>query len=204
MTAEARARWMRRGLGSLGGVLLALGAVWGAGFAWFNAVARRDAAPPSAADGIVVLTGGADRIDTGLRLLADGLAPRLLVSGVARGADLASLSRRVPLDPEQAGRVVLGRTAQTTIGNAAETAAWAREHGIRQLIVVTAGYHMPRALLELQHALPEVALHPAPVQPPALREASPATTVRMLATEYDKLLAVRFGLTRLPRPGELR
>ena len=197
MTARARPL-----LGWLGAGLLGLAALWGVGFAAFSHAARQPGQPPPPADGIVALTGGADRIETALRLLADGRAPLLLVSGVARGTDLAEVARRVRLDPAQlAGRVTLGREATTTLGNAAETAAWARANGIRRLIVVTAGYHMPRAVLEIRRALPDVALYPVPVLPPALRGAMDPATVRMLASEYDKLLAVRFGLVRLVRPG---
>jgi uncharacterized SAM-binding protein YcdF (DUF218 family) len=158
--------------------------------------------PP--ADGIVVLTGGAERIETALRLLAQGRAPVLLVSGVGRGTELAEMAHRVQLDPALlAERVTLGRTATTTIGNAAETAAWAQAHMVRRLIVVTAGYHMPRALLEIGYALPGVALYPAPVQPPAMRGPLDFGTTRLLASEFDKLLAVRLGITRLARGGEL-
>lgn len=200
---DARWRgWAELALGAGSATLLALGAAWGVGFARFNNDAHVLREPPVIADGIVVLTGGADRIDTALHLLADGRAPLLLVSGVSGGAELADLTRRVPLDPAQAVRVTLGRTAQSTLGNAAETTHWVRALGIQRLIVVTAGYHMPRALLELRHALPDVELHPVPVQSPALRGASPAATVRLLSNEYTKLLAVRLGLTRLLRPGD--
>ena len=198
-------RWMRRAtymVQFFGGMVLALGGAWGLGFAWFNDVARRVAEPPGIADAIVVLTGGADRIEKALHLLADGRAPRLLVSGVARRADLGDVARRVPLDEDQVGRVTLDHIAQSTLGNAAETASWARTHDVKRLIVVTAGYHMPRALLELRHALPEVELHPVPVLSPALRGKPPATTIRMLASEFDKLLAVRIGLARLLRYGD--
>jgi hypothetical protein len=41
-----------------------------------------------------------------------------------------------------------------------------------------------------------VTLYPMPVRPPALRGRMEFATVRMLATEYDKYLAVRLGLTR--------
>jgi len=200
-------RWQRRSQWSLaqwslaaaGAVLLGGGAVWGMGFAMFNNAAWQPYEAPGAADAIVVLTGGADRIEAALRLLAEGRAPLLLVSGVAGGTDLADLNRRVPLDAEQAGRVTLGRVARSTAGNAAETALWSQAHSVKRLIVVTAGYHMPRALLELHDALPDVQLLPAPVQSLAVRD---ATRVRTLAAEYDKLLAVRFGLTRLLRNGD--
>ena len=194
------ARWLRyarRGLTAASIALLGGGALWGVGFARFNSMARHTGAPPAAADGIVVLTGGADRIETALRLLVEGRAPYLMVSGVARGADMADLMRRVPLDADQASRVTLGHAAQSTSGNAAETAPWARAHHMRRLIVVTAGYHMPRALLEVGRALPDIELQAVAVQSPALRSAPPAASVRVLAAEYDKLLAVWFGLSRL-------
>ncbi len=150
--------------------LLAASGLWAVGFDAYNRAARRRGAPPPPADGIVALTGGADRIETALRLLAEGKAPALLISGVGRGSDLPELARRVQLDPAAlAQRVTLGHAATSTAGNAAETAAWARGNDVRRLIVVTAGYHMPRALLEIERDLPGVEFFPVPVQPPAMR-----------------------------------
>lgn len=177
-------------------VLLCGGIAWAGGFAAFTSIARAPQPEPPRADAIVVLTGGAERVDTGFRLLSQGRAPLLLVSGVGGGTDLADLSHRVPLSSEDAARVTLGRAATSTLGNADETAAWLQDRGVRSLLVVTAGYHMPRALLELGRALPGVALHPVAVQPPALKRGLEFATVRMLATEYDKYIAVRLGLTR--------
>jgi len=187
-------------------LLLASAAAWGLGFAWFEAAAHRPGPPaPATADGIVVLTGGADRIETALRLLATRHAPLLLVSGVARGADLAELTRRVGLDPAPlAASVTLGRDATTTAGNGTETAQWARARGLHSLIVVTAGYHMPRALLELRRMLPDAEFHPVAVQPPALRRGTDLATARVLANEFHKLIAVRLGLAPLLRPEATR
>ena len=72
---------------------------------------------------------------------------------------------------------------------------------MRSLLVVTAGYHMPRALLEIGRALPEEILYPVPVQPPALRGPGGVGTARLLAVEYTKWLAAHLGLARL-HPGE--
>lgn len=184
------------------GGLLALGLLWGVGFLLFDRAVRRPAPPPPAADGIVALTGGADRIDEALHLLATGRAPLLLISGVGRGLDLADLVRHQPLTAApiapMTGRITLGRTATSTWGNAAETAAWAHAHGMGSLIVVTAGYHMPRALLEIGRALPGVRLYPVPVQPPAMRGVMEWATVRLMASEFDKYLAVRLGLVHRP------
>ncbi len=200
-TPAARWRWSTLLLLSVCAAAL----VWLAGFTLFEYDARRAVAPPPLADGIVALTGGADRIETALRLFADGRAPRLLVSGLGHGADLNEILRRLPVDPASlANQITLGRVATDTVGNAAETAAWARQNGLRSIIVVTAGYHMARALREIARELPGVELRAYPVRPPALRSPDDLATLRLLASEYDKLLAVWFGLNRLlpkgPKP----
>ncbi len=144
---------------------------------------------------IVVLTGGADRVAAGLRLLEEGRAPALLISGVPYRTDLGAVARRDGLDTRGlANRVALGHEAQTTQGNAAEAAAWARQIDAHSLIVVTAGYHMPRALLEIGRALPGVALHPAPVRSPVLRGTAGPAALRVFAGEFDKWLAAQLGL----------
>ena len=186
-----------------GAALLGLTAAWAIGFAQFNETVRRPSPEPPAADGIVALTGGADRIETALQLLADGRAPLLLVSGVGRGVDMAEMAKRLHLEPAQIEeQVTLGHHATTTAGNADETAAWVRDHGIRRLIVVTAGYHMPRALLEISRTLPGITVYPVTVQPPAMRGSLDLSAVRLLASEYDKLLAVQLGLSRFVHAGD--
>ena len=90
---------LRRAAIAGGALLLAASCAWGLGFAWFALAARQPGEPPPRADGIVALTGGPDRIETALALLAADRAPVLLVSGVARGVDVAEVARRGPLDP---------------------------------------------------------------------------------------------------------
>ena len=172
------------------------------GFGWFLLAVSRGAADPGRPmDGIAVLTGGAERVETGLHLLREGRAEHLLISGVHPHVTLADLARLAALEPETLGeRVSLGPRATTTRGNAAEIADWARAKGIRSLLVVTAGYHMPRALLELRRRLPEVALVAHPVVPAWLRDPAAggrARTWSLLAGEYLKFLAAWAGLPYL-------
>ena len=175
-----------------------LASAWLAGFVWFVHGAIRADAGRARADGIVVLTGGADRIATGLRLLQQGRGRVLLISGVGHGAELPTLLRGTGIDPDGlADRVTLGRSATSTTGNADETAVWVGERGLHSLLIVTASYHMPRALTELQRSLPDVRLIPVPVLPPALRGGSGPATWRLLAQEYTKWLAAQLGLARL-------
>jgi uncharacterized SAM-binding protein YcdF (DUF218 family) len=182
-------------------LLAALALAWAGGFVWFLRAAWVTAEPPAAADGIVALTGGAERVETALKLLAEGRARVLLISGVGGAADFAELAHRAGVDAALRARVTLGRTAASTRGNAAETAEWARANGLRSLIVVTAGYHMPRALAELSRAMPGVTLYPAPVLPPALRQPG-LNALRLLAGEYSKWLATEAGLSELGARGE--
>ena len=148
-------------------LILIVAVIWLVGLMAFSAriVRSTPAAAPEPADGIVALTGpSAMRITAGMKLLEDGRGQRMLVSGVNREAsreDIRNLSKAP-------GRVYdccvdLGFQAANTVGNGRETAEWARSHGFHSLIVVTADYHMPRALLELHGSLPEVALTPYPV-----------------------------------------
>jgi uncharacterized SAM-binding protein YcdF (DUF218 family) len=187
-------------------LLLLLG--WIAGFAWFVRVSTTTPQPPPEADGIVALTGGAERVETALRLLAQGHARLLLISGVGGAAEFSELAHRAGVDPSLRDRVTLGRSAASTRGNAAETAAWAHDNGVRSLIVVTAGYHMPRALAELSRTLPEVTLYPYAVVSPTLRGGQDIARFRLLAGEYTKWLGAQIGLSALGsqnfEPGETR
>ncbi len=178
----------------LGCVLLLGVLLLGLGFLRFMGQVPQPGSLPPRADGIVVLTGGADRIATALRLLAQGRGRILLVSGVGGDAGFVALARQSGADPALASRVTLGRMAASTYGNAQETAAWAHANRVASLIVVTAYYHMPRAMAELARALPGVRLYPDAVQPPDLR--GPAAW-RLLAGEYAKWLAAKAGLSSL-------
>ena len=195
---------LRRALRVLAAVLL----LWLAGFAWFLHLAARPSSLDPHADGIVALTGGADRVRTALRLLVAGAGGKLLVSGIGGGADLADLTRRARLDPRPlAPRITLGRGATSTRGNALEAAAWVRAQHLRSVIVVTGFYHMPRALTEFRRALPDIRLVPVSVRPPRLRRWDGLTTwvgLRLMVEEYMKFLAAQIGLTTLwPGPGPI-
>jgi uncharacterized SAM-binding protein YcdF (DUF218 family) len=187
---------------ALGIALLAAVLAWSIGFAWFIQIAGRPGEAPAHADGIVAFTGGAERVETALRLLAEQRGDRLLLSGIGGGAALAELAPRAGVDPVPlASRVTLGRSATTTRGNAQETAAWARANAIHSLLVVTAAYHMPRALAELSRALPDVTLYALPVLPTE-RAGIAAVPLRLIAEEYVKYLATQAGLTALLPPRE--
>ena len=153
------------------------------------------AAEPARADAIVALTGpSAERVNTAVRLLEQGKARRLLVSGVNREVRREELRALTPGSSRLFDCCVdLGFDAEDTMGNAQEIAAWARAKGFDSLIVVTSDYHMPRSLLEIRGMAPEVDLTAHAVRTPSLDSdnwwRSPGDARRM-ALEYNKYLVV--------------
>lgn len=154
---------------------------------------------PQTTDAIVVLTGGSGRLEAGSALLNEGKAKEMFVSGVHRGVDVAELLKVAKQDPAQIECCIfLGYNADNTIGNARETAAWARRRGIRTLRLVTAAYHMPRSLLEFRAAMPDMTILPHPVFPDHVKLQEwyryPGTAFLVLG-EYAKFLMAATRLT---------
>jgi uncharacterized SAM-binding protein YcdF (DUF218 family) len=180
--------------------------VWVAGFGWFVAGVERPVIDPdSITDAVVVLTGGRLRIDNGLELLAEGKARKLFVSGVHQGVDTSEVLRQVPGAPHGVECcIVLGHAADNTQGNALETAEWLRAEGFHSIRLVTANYHMQRALLEFTRALPpEVRIIPHPVFPEGTRPDdlwSLRPTARLIFIEYVKYIGALMRPLLLPNP----
>lgn len=202
-----RQRAWRVGIGlSLAAALLVI-----LGFVMFaGAATRQPALPLPKADGIVALTGTQQRISAAARLLADGHAKRLLVTGVNRQATSDEIRRLTRLAKGLFDCCVdLGYEAQDTVGNAEEARAWAQANNFTSLIVVTSSYHIPRSLVELGRVMPEVRLIPYPVIASQHRQGDWWTSpesIRLLAAEYLKFLpsAARFALARVVRTIEPR
>lgn len=150
------------------------------------------------ADGIVALTGAASRIPDAIELLAAERGKRLLITGVHRATSAKEIAQLTPLYAKYFSCCIdLDRSALNTFGNALEARRWAREHGFNSLIVVTSNWHMPRAMAEISHQLPDVTLIPYPVISEKVKTEpwwSNVGTARFLAAEYLKYL---FALARM-------
>ena len=176
----------------------------GIGFVGFLSQLRSvEAAPAGHADGIVVLTGGSSRVSDAMELLAGGYGKRLLISGVHPTIGASDISRSLPDNQSLLGCCVdLDRSAVNTRSNAAETRRWAHDRGFKSLIVVTSNYHMPRAIVEMSHAMPDIALIPFAVVGDKWRDEpwwTSGTTLRLLLSEYAKYVAaeVRVSLAEV-------
>ncbi len=179
--------------GTAGAVLL------GAGFCWFVlSIPSEEVTLDRNADGIVVLTGAAARIPDAIELLAAQRGKRLLISGVHRDTRAREIARLTPLYSKFFTCCIdLDRSALNTFGNAIEAKRWTRLHNFNSLIVVTSNWHMPRAMAELAHQLPDVTLISFPVISPKVKDEpwwSNLDTARLLFAEYLKYL---FALARM-------
>lgn len=147
-------------------VFFTLFIAWGLGWLWFAttiAMAKPDNTQIES-DAIVVLTGGNGRVNKGLDLLAEKVAPKLFISGVNKDVQKADIyaSWKKPT-PTKPCCIYLGYKAEDTTGNALETQNWINDHDIESFHLVTSNYHMPRAYQEVSRALPETQIIRYPV-----------------------------------------
>lgn len=195
------ARWARRGFQAM---LVAVAALTIGTILFAASLERREPPDLRPADGIVVLTGGADRIPDALNLMERKLGRRLFITGVNAQTTGEMLKRQWP------GRealfsccVDLDYRARNTYGNAIETRNWVNQHGFSSLIIVTASYHVPRAQAEIAAAIPGVSLQAYPVVPEASRISrwwQEAHLTRILMLEFGKYVAARVRIA-LGLPG---
>jgi len=183
--------WLRAGVVAALAVVFVAAAVGFVGF--LSQLRGAEARPERKADGIVVLTGGSSRVSDAMELLAGGYGQRLLISGVHPANEASDISRSLPDNQSLLSCCVdLDYSAVNTRSNAAETRRWAHERGFKSLIVVTSNYHMPRAIVELSHAMPDIALIPYAVVGDKWRDEpwwTSGATVRLLLSEYVKYVA---------------
>ena len=155
---------------------------WALGFVLF-AVTLPQPAGDERTDGVVVLTGGAGRIERGLEAVKRGWSRRLLVSGVDRSVKPYEFAIEYRVRPARmACCVTLGYQAMDTQSNALETAEWLRRQRVESVRLVTSDWHMRRARLELDR-----------LAPPGVTIVADAVPTRpsfsTLFREYNKYLA---------------
>jgi uncharacterized SAM-binding protein YcdF (DUF218 family) len=143
----------------------------------------------TAADGIVILTGGKDRIQKGIRLLENNPEKPLLITGVRTRRQL----KEINFFPQYENQIELGFKATTTRENAQEISEWDKIKACSSLTVVTSHYHIPRSLLELKTMLPDIKLIPYPIISASFQKGkwvSEPSLWHVLFKEYNKYLIV--------------
>ena len=180
------------GLWTALGVVLCVLVVAVAGFASFTGQSRKMIRPAHlSVDGIVVLTGGPERIPAAVRLLEQKTARRLLISGVYPATTARQLRR---ITKAEAGlfKCCVG-PGQTRPPTPAEMLP-RRPAGppgtkFSKLAVVTSDYHILRAIVEFSRAMPDIELVAYPVASGDVTGAPRSfSTCRLWLSEYVKYL----------------
>ena len=173
---------------------------WSGGLAWFvHSMPDQAVTDQQHTEVLVVLTGGQDRVEHGLSLLARGVAPVLFISGVGErvteeqimNAHASAKTREAIY--ENGGQVVLDHIARSTVSNADQAAEFIRAHNIKTIRLITASYHMKRSLREFQTVIPEVTIIADPVFPEGFRRDEwwqHKNTRRLVFSEFYKYYAV--------------
>ena len=122
---------------------------------------------------IVILTGGANRIKDGLKIVEDfknlkNINYKILVSGTGMGFTKSSLKKK--LGPNFNSQLIqccidLDGVSKNTLTNASETFKWANKNDINEFILITSNYHMPRAILEFKNVMPNLKIYTYTITP---------------------------------------
>jgi uncharacterized SAM-binding protein YcdF (DUF218 family) len=172
-------------------------AIWAIGlFRFIGEIPGRPQTNPAQTDAVVVLTGGDQRLQRGLELLNQGIAKKLLISGVGKGTTLEKLLAQYPGADlgnvaEPTNVIILDEVANTTFTNAVETRRWMEREGFKSMRVVTGNYHLPRSLLIFVHYMPDYLIIPEPVFPKDFQRKkwwSASNSLRLVLVEYNKFL----------------
>jgi uncharacterized SAM-binding protein YcdF (DUF218 family) len=176
--------------------------VWLGGFLYFVhwvPLEEPDYAKLPSIDGIIVLTGGSNRIERALDILLEEHAGNLLITGVDERVELKDMLQAVnraehanpDMENPLSDRIDMGYSAQDTKGNAKEALAWMGANSYTSALVVTANYHLPRAMFEFRALMPDKTFIPYPVLPENVYADQwwhyPGTA-KLLISEYHKLV----------------
>ena len=122
---------------------------------------------------IVILTGAANRIKDGFKII-DGFEKlkiinyKILVSGTGKGFSKKSLIKQISpnFDPALIECCIyLDSISKNTLTNAIETSKWAKRNNVKEFILITSNYHMPRAILEFNNIMPNHKIYTFPITP---------------------------------------
>ncbi len=122
-------------------------------------------------DVIVVLTGGAGRIEKGLELMRKGTGKILILSGVNEASDMDAIFFNQPLTDREKKTILLEKISRSTYENAVEVGKLMEGLGMDSMMLITSTYHMKRAMYIFRDVIPDyIRIEPCSVSTPNFDE----------------------------------
>ena len=105
-------------------------------------------------EGIVVLTGDKFRILEGLKILNSEIGYKLLISGVNKEISIEEIKKEFPKFNQLFNCCVeLESISTNTFENVREPFFWKKNNNIKNILLITSDYHLPRVKLEVNRLL---------------------------------------------------
>ena len=105
-------------------------------------------------EGIVVLTGDKFRILEGLKILNSEIGYKLLISGVNKEISIEEIKKEFPKFNQLFNCCVeLESISTNTFENIREIFFWKKNNNIKNILLITSDYHLPRVELEVNRLL---------------------------------------------------
>jgi len=145
-------------------------------------------------DGIIVFTGGENRVQSGIDLISNNIGKRLFISGVNPDTNIFDISEQILSDKDLLICCIdLGKRAHNTIENAIESIDWIKNNNYKNIIIVTSNYHMKRSLFILRNFDSRINFVPHNVQSKFLQNKNITIYGKMktIVSEYVKLTYTR-------------
>jgi len=110
-------------------------------------------------EAIAVVTGGAGRIEKGFSMLKNGCGKTMLISGINQYLIYSdfknSLQKKFEVSNEIMERVFLGYGAYDTESNVSEIVLFATLRNVKNILLITNNYHIPRTMTILKNSMPD-------------------------------------------------
>ncbi len=173
--------------------LLVLFLAWIIGFVLFNQkINSYQIDNQTKTDAIIVLTGGRNRIIEAVRLLDDGMAERMLISGVQENISPKDIEKRNAVNLTNKPEIEFEKQSKNTVENAIKTNEWIKQNNINSIRLVTSNYHIPRSLQEFmsQNTKLEIIINPVYSEKVSKKWWKNVGSFCLIASEYNKFLFV--------------
>ncbi len=132
------------------------------------------------AEAIIILTGDINRIKDGVTLFDEKNIPHLYISG----ANKSFTRKNIP--STRSCCITIGYQATNTQGNVEEVRQWLLKKDLKNIVLITSDYHMPRALHMFKTSLPTtIKIQPYPSHYNSLRK-------RLTSLRYIKVVFLEF------------